>query len=123
MSVTDGNVRVWPFSVGSLVKNVAFLGSLHWPTEVADLGSGGVSLIELLILYERWPGERRVREKSLPKLRRLDRPISVSAAVCGPGVDIWKLCQFLASMIRALRTLPGGLGRFIPCVYPLPYLW
>ena len=39
----------------------------------------------------------------------------MSAAAGGPDVDIWKLCQFLASMIRALRTLPGGLGRFIPC--------
>ena len=65
--MTDGDVRVWPFSVGSLVKIVAFLGSLHWPTEVADLGSGGgVSFIELLILYERWSGERLVPDKISP---------------------------------------------------------
>ena len=115
VSVTDGDVRAWPFSVGFLVKIVAFLGSLHWPTEVADLGSDGVSIIELLILSERWAGERLVPEKSLPKFRRPDRPISVSAAAGGPGVDIWKWCQYLASMIRALRTLPDGLGRFIPC--------
>ena len=78
VSVTDGDVRVWPFSDGSLVKIVAFFGSLHWPTEVADFGSGGVSFIELLILYERWAGERLVPEKSLPKFRRPDRQISSS---------------------------------------------
>ena len=102
------------FSVGSLVTIVAFLGSLRWPAEVADLGCGGVSFIELLILYERWGGGRLVPGKSLPKFRRPGRPILVSAAVGGPGADIWKLCQFLACMIRALRSLPGGLGRFIP---------
>ena len=29
------------FSVGSLVKLVAFLSSLHWPSEFHDLGPGG----------------------------------------------------------------------------------
>ena len=35
-----------------------FLGSLHWPAGGLDLGLGGVSYVELLILYELWAGER-----------------------------------------------------------------
>ena len=45
------DVEVWPSSVGMLVKWVAFLGSLHWPAVECNLGVGGVSYVELLILY------------------------------------------------------------------------
>ena len=31
-----------------------------------------------------------------------------------PDADIWKLCRFLGSMMRAVKRLPGGWGRFIP---------
>ena len=31
----------WPYSVGILVKLVAFPGTLHWPAAGADLGVGG----------------------------------------------------------------------------------
>ena len=72
-------------------------------------------MVELLILYERWAGERLVLEMSLPKLRRFDRPISVSAVLAGPSIDIWRSCRFLGAMLRALGGLPGGLGRFLPC--------
>ena len=72
---------------------------LHWP-QFHDLGPRGISFIELLILYERCSGGRR--------------PISVSAAFVGLHGDIWKLCQHLAGMMKALRFLPGGIGRFIP---------
>ena len=44
---------------GALVKLAAFLSSLSWPSEVIDLGPCGVSYVELLILYERWAGERK----------------------------------------------------------------
>ena len=37
-----------------LVKLAAFLSSLTWPSTVEDLGAGGVSFIELLVLYEKW---------------------------------------------------------------------
>ena len=47
-----------PFSVGLLVKFARFLGSLHWSCGAGDLGIRGVSYLELLILYERWAGER-----------------------------------------------------------------
>ena len=29
--------------------------------------------------------------------------------------DIWRSCRFLGALFRALRTIPGGIGRFIPC--------
>ena len=35
-----------------------FLGTLHWPDAGADLGVGGISFIELLILYELSAGGR-----------------------------------------------------------------
>ena len=35
-----------------------FLRSLHWPVDAVDLGVGGVSFVELLILHEFWAGER-----------------------------------------------------------------
>ena len=38
----------------ALVELCSFLSSLHWPSTVGDLGVGGVSFVELLILYERW---------------------------------------------------------------------
>ena len=112
--ITDGDLGCWPFSPGALVKLAAFLGSLSWPSEVSDLGPGGISYVELLILYERWAGERLRLEDSLPKFRRPGRSISVSAAPLCLDTQIWKLCRLLGNMLRALAKLPGGLGRFIP---------
>ena len=115
IEVCEGDVGFWPYSVGLLVKLCSFLSSLHWPSTVDDLGVGGVSFVELLILYERWAGERLVLEMSVPKSRRLYRPISVSAVPAGLSIDIWRSCRFLGAMLRALGGLPGGLGRFLPC--------
>ena len=96
------------------MKLAAFLSSLSWPSEVTDLGPGGVSYTELLILYERWAGERLRVEDSVPKYRRPGRPISVLAAPLCTDVEIWKLCRFLGHVLRSLNKLPGGLGRFLP---------
>ena len=115
IEVGEGDVGFWPYSVGLLVKFCSFLSPLHWPSTVDDLGVGGVSFVELLILYERWAGERLNLEMSIPKSRRFDRSISVSAVPDGPSIDIWRSCRFLGAMIRALAGLPGGLGRFLPC--------
>ena len=112
--ISEDDADYWPFSIGALVKLTAFLSSLHWPEEVTDLGHGGISYIELLMLYERWAGERLRVEEPLPKYRRPGRPISVSAAPLCPDADIWKLCRFFGNMLRALVRLLGGLGRFIP---------
>ena len=43
------DIEIWPYSVGTLVKWVAFLSSLHWPADEYNLGVGGVSYVELLI--------------------------------------------------------------------------
>ena len=38
----------------------------------------------------------------------------MSAVPVGPGIDIWRSCRFFGAIFRALRLLPGGLGRFLP---------
>ena len=42
------------------------IGTLRWPASGADFGVGGVSYVELLILYELWDGGRLVVEKAVP---------------------------------------------------------
>ena len=37
------DIEIWPYSVGMLVKWVAFLSSLLWPADECNLGVGGVS--------------------------------------------------------------------------------
>ena len=78
--------------------------------------SGGVSLVELLFLYELWAGDRLVLEKAVLQYRGPGRPISVSAVQCGPGTDIWRSCRFIGALFRALSALPGGVGRFVLCI-------
>ena len=70
-------IELWPYSVSMLVKWVAFLYSLHWPQGGVDLGVGGVSYVELLILYELWACERLSLEKAHPRYLRPGAPISV----------------------------------------------
>ena len=102
---------------GLLVKWVAFLGSLHWPAGGWDLWVGGISYVELLVLFELWAGERLSLEKAHPRYLRPGRPISVPAVPFGPGTDIWRSCRFIGAMMRSLFLLPGGegLGRFMHC--------
>ena len=104
-----------PYTPGLLVKWVSFLNSLHWPIGDLDLGVGGVSHVELLIMYELWVGERLSLEKAHHRYLRPGRPISVSAVPFGPGIDIWRSCRFIGAMMQSLCMLPGGLGRFVPC--------
>ena len=54
-------------------------------------------------------------EKAHPRYLRPGRPISVSAVPFGPGIDIWRSCRFIGSLMRSLCLLPGGLRRFVPC--------
>ena len=99
----------WPCRVGLWVMLVAILGSLHWPASGADLGVGGVSYAELLILYELWAGERLVLEKAVPCYRRPGRLISVSAVPFGPGYLVF---------------LPfWGSGGFLPCGLGVNHCW
>ena len=110
--------------ITDIVRDVALLpGPLHlWDSGwvrvfrvVITAEDGGISYVELLILYELWAGERFQFEKAVPRCKRVDRPISVSAVPLGPGIDIRRSCRVLGAMLRALCILPGGLGRFLPC--------
>ena len=113
--ITCRDIEVWPYSEGMLVKWVAFLHSLHWPAAGCSLGVGGVSHVELLILYELWAGERLELEKAVARCRRPGRSISVSAVPFGPGTGIWRSCRFIGALFRGLRDLPFGLRRFVLC--------
>ena len=107
---------LWPYTPGLLVKWVSFFSTLHWPVGDLDLGVGGISYVELLILYELWAGERLSLEQAHPRYLRPGRPISVSAVPFGPGIDIWRSCFFfLGALMRSLCLLAGGLRRFVPC--------
>ena len=114
-AISADDIAHWSYTTSLLVKWVAFLGSQHWHAGGLDLGVGGVSYVELLILYELWAGERLSLEKAHPRYLRPGRPISVSAVLFGPGIGIWRSCRFIGAMMRSLCLLPGGLGRFVPC--------
>ena len=94
-----------------------FFGTLHWPAGGVDLGVGGISYVELLILYELWAGEMLSVEKAHPRYLRPGRPISVSAVPFGPGIDIRRSCRFIGAMIRSLCLLLVGFGGL--CLAPL----
>ena len=111
--ITVEDVRVWPYTVSLLVKISAFLGTLHCPAAAGDLGVGGVSFVELLILYELWAGKRLSLEKAVPRHRSVGRPISVSAVPFGPGIDIWRSCRFFRAIFRALCCLVVLVGFFL----------
>ena len=106
------DIEVWPFSVGMLVKWVSFLSSSHWPAGECDLGVGGVSYVESLILYELWAGERLELEKAVPGYRRPGRSISVSAVPFGPGTDIWRSCRFLGGFVSRSSGLAVRASAF-----------
>ena len=101
-AVCAENIAQWPYTAGLLVKWVAFLGTLHWPAGGLDLGVGGISYEELLILYEPWAGERLSLGKAHPRYLRPGRPMSVSAVPFGPGTDICRSCRFIGAMMRSL---------------------
>ena len=56
-----------------------------------DLGVGGISYVELLILFELWAGERLVLEKAHPRCLRPGRPmfLLVRAMIFGARVVSW----------------------------------
>ena len=107
-AICADDVTHWPKTPGLWVNWVSFLGSLHWPAGGLDLGVGGISYLEILILYELWAGERLSLEKATPRYLRPGRPISVSAVPFCPGIDIWRSCRFIGALIRSLCLLPGG---------------
>ena len=50
-------------------------------------------------------------KKTISRYGRAGRPISVSAVLLGPGINI---CRFFGCMFRAPCALFGGLDRFMP---------
>ena len=80
------DVAQWPYTPGFLVKWVSFLGSLHWPVHGLDLGVGGISFVELLILSELWAGERLSLEKLI-------------LAIFGQGVQFQCRLSFLVQAL------------------------
>ena len=116
-AICADDIAHWPKTPGLLVRWVAFSGTLHWPAGGLDLGVGGISSVELLILDELWAGERLSLEKATPRYLRPGRPISVSAVPFGPGIDIWRSCRFIGVLMSSLCLLPGGLGRFVTLLY------
>ena len=108
------DVCCWRCSVGALAECVAFLCTLHWPADGADLGVG-VPNIEMFISCERWAGEKLILEKAVSCCQRRGRPVSVSAVPCGPGIDIWRSCRFLGYLMGALCGLPQDIWSIFPC--------
>ena len=113
-SLAQDDFDHWPYSTGPLIKFSAFLGSLNWSSGEEDLVMGGVSFIEVLIVYELWAGERLVLETALPKYQGRGRSITVAIASVAAETVIWRSCRFIGALFRPLRDLPCGLGRFIP---------
>ena len=83
--IADADIAAWPYSVGSLCKFTAFLGTLHWPVGVEDMGHFGVSYLELLILFEQWAGHRLLNEKVIRPHLRAHRPNYFSSVPVSEG--------------------------------------
>ena len=111
-TVLPGPPSLWEESWSHWSSFSVFLGSLHCASEARDLGVEEGFYLELLVLYELWSGERLVCEKAVLCFRRGGRPISASAALVGPGIDMRKSCRFLINVLRSLRDLLGGIERF-----------
>ena len=61
-----------------------------------------------------WASVVGAEDVAHPRYLRPGRPISVSAVPPGPGIDLWRSCRFVGSLMRSLCTLLGGLLRFVP---------
>ena len=88
--ITCHDIELWPYSVGMLVKVVAFLATLHWPQ-----GLVVILMWRCAFCMKLWAGERLSLEKAHPRYLRPGRPISVSAVPFGAGIDIWRSCRFI----------------------------
>ena len=87
-------------------------GSLSWEPCIGRLIGQIFGLVVFLVLRR----ERLVLEKASPGYQRPGRPSSVSAVSSGAGIDIWRTCRFIGASMKSLCSLPGGIGRFVPCI-------
>ena len=108
--ITAEDVIVWPYSVSLLVKVSAFSGTLHWPTGAVDFGVGGVSFVEMLILYELWAGERLCLESATLRHPRVSH-FGSSVPLFASPVEEWTLAgnPWLHAQRRKLRRLRAAL--------------
>ena len=120
--ISGADIADWPRSVGILCRFTSFLGILHWPTGSDDIGHFGISLLELLILFEQWAAHRLLSEKVTRPHVRANRPTLIPSVPVSEGIDIRHGCQFISSLVRALAKLPGGIGRFLPCGIGFPHV-
>ena len=68
-----------------------------------DLGVGGVSYVELLILYELWAGEKLSLEKAHPRYLRPGRPnFSVGCSFWSRQLIFGDPVVFIGSLMRSL---------------------
>ena len=108
------DVALWPYSPGLLVKWVSFLSTLHWPVGDLDLGVGGISYVELLILYELWACERLFLEKAHPRYLRPERPISSGRALLSGTLPLrYCAARFACSTPTWRLPVSGHVGRLI----------
>ena len=143
--ITAEDVCLWPYPVDVLVKLVTFLGSLHWPSAGADLGPGGTSYVELLILGELLAGERFQFEKAVLGVRGLIVPFQcrlfllVQALMFGDLVIsflalcfvryVFALCYWCQSQqvtmvgINLVMVSPPGLVRLLMSIKFLELLF
>ena len=91
-TITAEDVGAWPYSVGILAKVSGF--SLYLATGL---------LMELL-----WVLVGSLMLKCL-------FCVNFVPVRGGPSIDILRSCRFIGALKRSLCTLPGGLGRFLPC--------
>ena len=94
-----------------LVKVSAFLGTLHWPAGAVDFCVGGVSFVEMLILYELWAGGGFVLRVLFLSIGGLDVQFQcrlfllVQALIFGAPVGFWVL--FFVLCVCYLVVLVG----------------
>ena len=71
--------------------------------------------MKILILFEHWAGHTLLSERVIRPHLTANRPISFPSVPVSEGIEIRHGCQFVSSLVRALATLPGGIGGFLPC--------
>ena len=117
-AITAEDVGAWPYSVGILVKWVAFLGTLHWPADGADLGVGGFLMLKCLFSLSFGLVRGLFLSRLFPGIVGQGSQFQCRLFFFfGPGIDIWRSCWFIGALLTSLSILPGGVRRFAPCTF------
>ena len=114
-AICADDVAHWPYAPGLLVKWVSFLGTLHWPEGGLDLGVGGISYVNCSLFMSFGLVRGCLLRERFLGIFGTGVQFQCRLFPFGPGIDIWRSCRFIGSLVRSLSFLPGGLGRFVPC--------